>query len=169
MEAAGSVGERALLAAVLVGADVPVVGVPADGRTRVGVAVPGCAGRGIAALAAGAAASGLEDPPPVAAVAAGVKTCPPAGLLPRAAQPAVKVTAVSAAAVMNALACQARRLPFPRPACPPNLTRILPTHVRPRIRRGAAVPADNSFLWMIFRYLGSRVVSPSCDAYSSRG
>jgi hypothetical protein len=97
----------------------------------------------------GAAASGLDDPPPVLAVARAVTGfCPSAALVPRAAQPAVNVTAVSAAAVTNARACQARHLPFPRVprlACPPMLTRVLLRLFALYVRRLAMVPADNRF------------------------
>jgi hypothetical protein len=109
-------------------------GIPAGTRASVGAALSGCGDdRRGAAGAPGAAVAGIDDPSPVTAAAMGVPgPCPPAALVLRAAHPAVKVTAVSAAAHANALACQARRLPFPRlprPACPPNLTRDLPAHV----------------------------------------
>jgi hypothetical protein len=93
------------------------------------------------------AVAGLGDPLPVLAVARAVTGfCPPAALVPRAAQPAVNATAVSAAAVTNARARQTRHLPFLRPACPPMLTRVLPVHVRSCVWRLAVVPADNRFL-----------------------
>jgi hypothetical protein len=88
---------------------VPADGPPSAVRAGVGVAWPG---PGDVLLAA---ATGLADPLPAAAAAA---FCPPAVVLPvlvpRAAQPAVNVTAVSAAAVRYARARQPRHLPFPR-------------------------------------------------------
>jgi hypothetical protein len=151
----------------------------ADGRVCVAVAVaaPGCGDAGLPAVRA---VAGPADPVPVVAAAVCVTTavarsCPPGALGPRPAQPAVNVTAASVAAHAIARACQAQRLlllPFPRlprPACQPNLTRVLPAQVLAPVPETVRVPPDNRFLCRVFRYLRARVVSPSCDANSSRG
>jgi hypothetical protein len=143
-EAAGAVGEGRPSAADPVDA-----GITGDAGDRVAVVLRECGdGRSVAVCVT--AAAGLDDPFPAVAVPGAVTgACPPVALVPRAAQPAVKVIAVSAAAVKNARAHQARRLAFPRlprPACPPILTRALPVRVRFCAGRRAAVVADNRFL-----------------------
>jgi hypothetical protein len=78
-------------------------------------------------------AAGLDEPPPAPVEATAVTgSCPLAEFVPKAAQPAVNVTAASAAVITKALTCQAFRLPLPRlprPAYPPNLTRVLPAQL----------------------------------------
>ena len=125
-------GEWTLLDAVSAG-----TGTTEDARTGVAVVLSAC-GDGRCVVACGAAGLaellpavvGLDEPPPAPVEAMAVTgSCAPAEFVPKAAQPAVNVTAASAAAVMNALAGQARHPPLPRlprPPCPPNLTRVLP-------------------------------------------
>jgi hypothetical protein len=145
------------------------VAVDAGIRATVGAAVPGLAD---ARFVVGAMAVAEVDPlPAVAAAVAVAGSGPPAALVPKAAQPAVKVTAASAAVSANVRARQACRLPlssFPRPARPPSRTCALPMPIRSR-RETAGEAADNGFLCEIFRYPRPPVVSPSCDANSTRG
>jgi hypothetical protein len=162
-EAAGTVEEVAPVAA---GAGcVPVADADVGSRASVGAAVRGAAA---ARFVADAAAAGAVEPAVAVAV---TRPGPPAALVPNAAQPAVKVTAASAAASANARAGQVCRLAlprFPRPARTPSATGTLPLPIR-SLKETGGVTADNAFLCGIFRYPRPRVVSPSCDANSTRG